>query len=93
MAFERTSGFTRASGVQITRTVNGDTDTFDVSMLTAIPYTEYQDITVAEFERLSRANYEARRDAFVTYIESQYEGLDINTDGSIAADPNGIYYI
>ena len=87
MSFEKTTGKSRASEVLISSTVNGITKTIPaISMLTAIPFTSHAAITIPEFKRLSLAGYEARRDAFITYLQSQYYGLTISPDGSIIDD-------
>jgi hypothetical protein len=93
--FERTTGYLRASAVSITRSVNSATTIFNVSLLTAFDWnsTQYEELTLSQLQRLSRANYIARRDAFISYLENQYEGLDISSDGSIVNDPAGVYYV
>jgi hypothetical protein len=93
--FERTTGYKRASKIIITRTINSTTTSFEVSLLTAFDWqsVQYQELTLEELKRLSRTNYVTRRDAFISYMENQYEGLDVSSDGSIINDPDGIYYI
>lgn len=95
MSVEKTTGYKRASEILISSTVGGATTTTTVSMLTAFDYggVQYADLTTSAFQRLSRADYITRRDAFISYLEAQYASLTLSADGSIITDPDGEYYI
>ena len=91
--FEATTGFLRACDVKITQTMGSITQTPTVSMLPAIPGTSFATITEPEFQRLSRTDYENRRAAFISYLQTTYSGLLISPDGSIIADPTPAHVI
>lgn len=91
--FEATTGFLRAYKVQITQTMGSITLTPSVSMLPAIPGTNFATLTEPEFQRISRTEYEARRTAFIGYLQATYSGLMISAEGSIIADTEEAHII